>query len=207
MRESGVSGTAPVFIRRDLLDDATADALLDYALSHEEIFEPTRVGIKERSRDDPRNRISVGTRDLGPFKAILNDGVTATVPEVVTALSMTPITIEKVEIELIAHGDGGFYGRHIDLNPHRQASTIRALSGVYYFHARPRRFSGGQLRLYPSTTGASDKFIDIEPEHNSLAVFPSWVTHEVMPVRCPSGRFEDSRFSVNCWVHVARKPG
>jgi Rps23 Pro-64 3,4-dihydroxylase Tpa1-like proline 4-hydroxylase len=120
---------------------------------------------------------------------------------------MTPIVAEKLEVEMIAHGDGGFYGRHVDLNPHREAETIRALSGVYYFHTRPRAFTGGELRLYPSATGATDTFIDVEPAHNSFAVFPSWLTHEVMPVRCPSGRFADSRFSVNCWVHIARKPG
>ncbi len=127
-------------------------------------------------------------------------------PEMLTALSMTPIAIAKIELEMVAHGDGGFYRRHIDLNARREAETIRALSGVYYFHARPRAFSGGQLRLYASATGATDKFIDVEPAHNSLAVFPSWVMHEVMPVACPSHRFEDSRFSVNCWVHVLRKP-
>lgn len=201
-----MNGKAPVFIRDDFLDDATADALLDFALSHREAFQSTRVGIKDRARDDPQNRISVATRDLGPFKQVLKDKVTAGVPEMLASLSMTPISIAKIEIELVAHGDGAFYGRHIDLNPHHQAETIRALSGVYYFHARPRAFSGGQLRLYPSATGATDRFIDVDPAHNSLAVFPSWVTHEVMPVRCPSNRFEDARFSVNCWVHVLRKP-
>jgi Rps23 Pro-64 3,4-dihydroxylase Tpa1-like proline 4-hydroxylase len=24
--------------------------------------------------------------------------------------------------------------------------------------------------------------------------------HEVRPVACPSGRFEDHRFAVNCWL-------
>ncbi|MFA6115590.1 MAG: 2OG-Fe(II) oxygenase [Sphingomonas sp.] len=202
-----MSGNAPVFIRHDFLDEATADGLLDYALAHREAFQSTRIGIKDRAREDPQNRISVASRDLGPFRPLLNDMVAAGVPEMLTALAMTPISIAKIELEVVAHGDGAFYSRHIDLNPHRQAATIRALSGVYYFHARPRAFSGGALRLYPSATGATDKFINVDPAHNSLAVFPSWVVHEVMPVRCPSNRFEDSRFSVNCWVHVLRKPG
>jgi Rps23 Pro-64 3,4-dihydroxylase Tpa1-like proline 4-hydroxylase len=201
-----VSSNAPVFIQRNFLDAATADRLLDYALAHQEAFQPTRVGIKDRARDDPKNRISVATRELGPFKPFLTDLMAARVPEMLTALSMTPISIARIEIEMVAHGHGAFYGRHIDLNPHRDTETIRALSGVYYFHARPRGFSGGQLRLYPSASGATDKFVDVDPEHNSLAVFPSWVTHEVMPVRCPTNRFDDSRFSANCWVHVLRKP-
>jgi SM-20-related protein len=31
-------------------------------------------------------------------------------------------------------------------------------------------------------------------------VFPSWVLHEVRPVSCPSKRFVDSRFAINCWL-------
>ena len=203
----GMFANAPVFIRKDFLDETTADALLDYALAHREAFRSTRVGIKDRARTDPQNRISLAMRDLGEFRQVLDDRVTAGLPEMLASLPMTPISIAKIEMELVAHGDGAFYGRHIDPNPHGEADTIRALSGVYYFHARPRAFSGGQLRLYPSASGAIDKFIDVDPTHNSFAVFPSWVTHEVMPVRCPSNQFEDSRFSVNCWVRVARKPG
>jgi asparagine synthetase B (glutamine-hydrolysing) len=45
---------------------------------------------------------------------------------------------------------------------------------------------------------------DIEPIHNSLLMFPSWAPHEVMPVNCPSQRFIDSRFAINCWVHRER---
>jgi Rps23 Pro-64 3,4-dihydroxylase Tpa1-like proline 4-hydroxylase len=80
------------------------------------------------------------------------------------------------------------------------------LSGVYYFHARTNAFTGGALRLYPFAIGSTNRFIDVEPVHNSFAAFPSCVMHEVMPVRCPSRQFRDARFSINCWVHVARKP-
>jgi len=197
---------APVFVQRDFLDKATADALRAYALGNATAFQPTRVGMNGNERDDPEHRISLGTRDLGPFRPILKQALAAHLPRIFAGLSMAPIQPAKLETEMIAHGDGAFYGRHIDLNLRRKSDTIRALSGVYYFHAEPKAFTGGQLRLYPSSTGAADRFLDVEPENNSFAVFPSWLMHEVMPVRNPSGRFEDSRFSINCWIHVERKP-
>jgi len=201
-----MSRSGPIFIRQNFLDGEKARALYDHALANAAAFQPTRIGLKGNGRGDPR-RVSLGTKDLGPLKPVLEQALIDHLPLMLSGLSMAPIRIEKLEIEMIAHGDGGFYGRHIDLNPRQDSKTIRALSGVYYLHAYPRAFSGGQLRLYPSATGATDKFIDVDPDHNSLAVFPSWIPHEVMPTRCPSGRFEDSRFSINCWIHVARKPG
>jgi hypothetical protein len=46
-------------------------------------------------------------------------------------------------------------------------------------------------------------FADIEPEYDTLVFFPSWSPHEVLPVHVPSGRFMDSRFDINCWIHRA----
>jgi Rps23 Pro-64 3,4-dihydroxylase Tpa1-like proline 4-hydroxylase len=109
-----------------------------------------------------------------------------------------------VELELVAHGDGAFYRRHIDTQTATERSHIRVLSGVYYFHRQPKRFTGGALRLY--AIGDPQRFTDIEPTHNTLVVFPAWAPHEVQPVRCPSGQFMDSRFAINCWLH-ARPPG
>ena len=82
--------------------------------------------------------------------------------------------------------------------------SIRVLSGVYYYNAEPKAFSGGALRLY--AIGDADKapYVDIEPAGNSLLVFPSWAPHEVMPVSCPSKRFADSRFTVTCMVNTVK---
>jgi SM-20-related protein len=67
--------------------------------------------------------------------------------------------------------------------------------------AHGRSLAGGALRLYAIGGEADQKFVDIEPLRNSLLMFPSWAPHEVMPVSCPSKRFIDSRFAINCWVH------
>ena len=207
MRADGMSSGSPVFVRRDFLPAKTADALLDYALANEGIFQPTLVGHHGDGLNNPKLRISLGTRNLGPFKPILEAGVADLIPEIVAALRMTPIQPARLEVEMVAHGDGAFYARHTDFRRNPDSATIRALSAVYYFHARPRMFTGGALRLYPTLAASPDIFFDVQPDHNSLAVFPSWMTHEVMPVQCPGGGFRDSRFSINCWAHVARAQG
>jgi len=36
---------------------------------------------------------------------------------------------------------------------------------------------------------------------NSIVFFPSNYLHEVLPTRCPSGEFADSRLTYNGWLH------
>lgn len=104
-------------------------------------------------------------------------------------------------MELAAHGDGDFYRRHIDTFIRGEVTgTDRVLTAVYYFHARPKAFTGGELRLHsfrsPDDGGS---WVDIEPAHDSLLLFPAWAPHEVRPVSCPGGDFAQSRFAINCW--------
>ena len=126
-------------------------------------------------------------------------------PDLVAKLGATPVEAPTLELQLVAHNEGAFYKRHIDTQTASERNYVRVLSAVYYFHATPKMFSGGALRLYAIGDPQGQTFIDVEPAHNTLLVFPSWAPHEVMPVNCPSGRFADSRFTINCWVH-RRKP-
>jgi Rps23 Pro-64 3,4-dihydroxylase Tpa1-like proline 4-hydroxylase len=121
----------------------------------------------------------------------------------IAQLRVSTFEMAGIEIQLVAHGDGAFYKPHIDTRtgPESDLSTVRVLSGVYYFHAEPKAFSGGALRLYDFAFGAHEpRFVDIEPERNTFVAFPSWARHEVLPVSCPTRQFIDSRFAVNCWV-------
>ena len=123
---------------------------------------------------------------------------------------MTPFEPSEVELELVANNDGAFFKPHIDtfIGDARKASE-RMLSAVYYFYAEPKAFSGGALRLYSfGTMEAREQIHRRAARANMLVVFPSWASHEVLPVSCPSGRFSDSRFNVNCWVyrHSKRTP-
>ena len=117
----------------------------------------------------------------------------------------------SLELELAAHGDGAHYEAHLDIpvgqgrrslgaRPRRGPRTERGL----LFLQRAQRISGGALRLYrfnarPAEGPAADSYVDVQPLNNSLVAFPSWATHEVRRVSCPSGAFRDYRFALNCW--------
>lgn len=191
----------PYLVLRDFLAEETVVGLLDYALAHEPAFTPTKVGRFNEGVTNLAVRRSLGTRSLGPFGPILKSKVLGLVADLVAKLQVTPVGTAKLRTQLVAHNDGAFYKRHIDTQTTGERDPIRVLSGVYYFHKAPKAFTGGALRLHAIGGNEGADFTDIEPAHNSLLVFPSWAPHEVMPVCCPSKRFADSRFAVNCWVH------
>jgi len=97
-----------------------------------------------------------------------------------------------------------FYTEHRDTAIEDQKLIIRrVISAVYYFHRLPKLFSGGALRIYPlAGREKSSAFVEIEAINDTLVFFPSWFPHEVLPVACPTGQFEDSRFAINCWIYA-----
>lgn len=192
----------PYLVIRDFLGEQTMSALLAYALDHQHAFAPTSVGLK--GAINPGYRRSLALRDLGPFRPIFEAKMVALLPDLVSELRCTPVQSPKIELELVAHNDGAFYRRHLDTQTATDHESLRLVSAVYYFHDTPQAFSGGALRLHAFGDSAPDAHVDIAPQRDSLLVFPSWAPHEVMPVSCPSRRFSDSRFAVNCWFHRSR---
>lgn len=190
----------PYIVLQDFLSEGTVADLLDFALSRQSDFEPTRL---RRDSLEPSNRISSGSRNLGTYREMFKSKMLGLVPELTARLKMPSFDPSAVETEIVAHGDGAFYKRHIDTQTalYQDIDQIRLLSGVYYFNAEPKSFGGGALRLYAIGDAAAEDFVDIEPLRNSFLVFPSWAPHEVTTVTCPSKRFIDSRFAINCWVH------
>lgn len=183
------------------LSEALSQQLFDYAVSNQEKYESSKIG--KEGEVNERKRISKVTRDLGPFDAILHEKIHAFYPEMLSGLKMADFKRrEKIELEIAAHGDGAFFKPHIDM---RLGETgDRVLSAVYYMHSIPKRFSGGELKIYPlEIMPGEDEPVVLEPKHNSLLVFQSYVHHEVLPVVCPGEAFGDYRFAVNCWIHKA----
>ncbi|HXC55725.1 MAG TPA: 2OG-Fe(II) oxygenase [Rhizomicrobium sp.] len=197
----------PHSVRHDFLPPALVADFLAYVRDNQARFEPAKVGIGPTRSVDPAIRVSARLRDLGALKAGLESRLRPLAPVLAAELRVEPFETSLLELELVAHGDGAFYRRHSDLQRDAAAkglANIRRLSGVYYFHALPRAFSGGALRLHEILpAGDTPSFVDVAPVHNSLVFFPSWMPHEVMPVACPSRRFSDSRFAINCWFHAA----
>jgi SM-20-related protein len=194
----------PYIVLRDFLDEETVADLLDYVISRQSDFRPTRLDSHDVN---PSVRISMGLRDLGKFKQVLQTKILDLVPSFVADMGATPVKEPWLETELVAHGDGAFYKRHIDtqIGGYHNTKLIRVLSGVYYFNTEPQAFTGGALRLHALGSKGGENFVDIAPLRNSLLVFLAWAPHEVLPVSCPSRRFIDSRFAINCWIH-GKKP-
>ncbi len=191
----------PFLVIRDFLSDEDAATLLAFAIAHRDDFAPSRVGRNQVV--NPAIRDSTIYRGTGDFRRVFEEKVLLRVPELTERLRMSPVTAQKLELALVAHGDGAHYARHIDSQVAlaQEVKSMRVLSGVYYFHRLPKGFSGGALRLHSiGPEGDGELHEDVAPEHNALVLFPSWAPHEVMRVTCPSGKFEDSRFAVNCWV-------
>ena len=175
--------------------------LLAHALEREASFTATTVGRgKMENAQIRRSRV---IRDFGALKSDLEAAFLARLQQAISALRLTPFTVAGLSLELAAHGDGDFYQRHIDtfIGVDR-ARADRILTGVYYFHAQPKAFSGGELRLFslrPPEQGGT--YLDIAPSCDNLLLFPAWVPHEVRPVSCPEGGFARSRFAINCWYN------
>jgi SM-20-related protein len=199
---SPLDRVAPFVVHDDFLPAEEHRALLDWTLEQEQDFRPSHLGT---------GAVDAGIRSSGrlpahhdqPWKERFASRIRTLLPDLIEGLAIQPLACKAIELELARHNDGDFYRRHIDtaLKSEGRAGT-RTISAVYYFHAEPQGFSGGALRLHAfSRRDGNGRFSDIVPVQNRLVAFPSWAPHEVMPINCPSGRFEDSRFSINCWVH------
>lgn len=197
------------------LDARDHSAMLDWAMANRERFKPARV---VGGKVEPSKRMCETLRDLGPMKAVLEDRFTEILPIILRDTRTKGFHLDSIELELAAHGDGAHFAPHMDTFTSenrrlaREEGRIqhdRTISAVYYFYREPKGFSGGELRLHPfDSQGGQGGHLDIAPLQNSVVAFPSWVFHEVCPVRCPSRKFEDYRFAVNCWfcTDLDRRP-
>ena len=198
------SAPAPHTVVPNFLTAETRAELLRWTLEHEGSFVPARVftGV-----DEERRRALV-LSDIGPFKMPFAAAASKQYRGWVAQMGLPPFDVSGIELELAAHNDGAHFHRHIDTQTAMGGNgSHRALSAVYYFYREPKGFTGGQLRIYPQ--GPADDgevFATVEPMQNTLAVFPSFAAHQVMRVECPSQDFADSRFAVNCWLHVRTRP-
>jgi Rps23 Pro-64 3,4-dihydroxylase Tpa1-like proline 4-hydroxylase len=187
-------------VERDFLSSSAADDLLAYAIANEQRFTPSGLHYSGEYSVNPAVRTSLRLDDFEPKATEFQAIFMPLVPQLAANLGLRAPTVHRVELELVAHGDGAFFARHLDNSLHAETQSRRFLSGTYYFHATPKAFDGGQLRLFASGAAAP---IEVDPVHNSLAVFPPWIVHEVTPVQCGSRRFADSRFSINVWLSTA----
>lgn len=203
-----MAAASNVLVIDDFLGATAADALLSQIIASEANFVPTHFRGPGTPSQDAAFRSSlrlpgrVGV-DLDHFKAAIHARFAALCAGTGTAQFL----VHHSECSIVAHRDGDFYKTHIDTrtgDPGAHGTHVRVLSCVYYLNQRPPAFRGGELLFHPLGGGESMR---VAPQHNRLAVFPSFIPHEVLPISSPSTRFADSRFSINCWLRRAVAQG
>ena len=181
----------------------TVERLLRFAQSNEHLFVDTLVAHGEGDGIDATRRVSRKLPSLHDLNSELRAKLEDQLPFMFDRLANRPFIPSKIEVELVAHGDGAFFERHIDTVTHlHHEGRSRRISAVYYFHVLPKAFSGGVLRIHSlAASGQQGTFVDIAPDYDTLIFFPSVFPHEVLPVKCPGQQFLDSRFAINFWIH------
>lgn len=158
-------------------------------------FRPTvTISTDGDERVDLDFRRSLVLHDLGGIRDLFVERLAAFTSPVLWRLAHPPFPVAGYEIELTATGDGDYFRPHTDCGP--GATATRAITFVYFFHAEPQPFTGGELMLHD---GAAARAID--PAQNQIVFFPSETTNEIRPVRSPSGSFHDRLFTVSGWLH------
>ncbi len=193
---------SPYVMLENFVDPAVHADLVKFTLSHEKAFALSTV-----STGDAAYRRSLVLHDFPQFAGLFRDRVRSLMPQLAVAFGIGDFPVGDIECQLTAHNDGDYFKLH---NDNGSPDTLeRTISYVYYFNNEPKAFSGGEFRLYNSRVAngryeCGEQAAEIEPKNNSILFFPSHCHHEVLPVRCPSNRFVDSRFTVNGWVRRAK---
>jgi len=180
--------------------------LLDYILSQEQQFKAGTVvepGGKVPVVNE-RVRRAKTLDELGKFEALFAKRIKEELAEVLRRLNYQPFPVGRIEIQATASTDGDYFRMHHD----NDEEGTREITFVYFFHHEPRRFSGGELRIFETSLvdgrpTPTDRQQTIVPRQNIAAFFPSRHEHEVLPTRVPSKSFADSRFTITGWLHRA----
>ncbi len=138
----------------------------------------------------------------GEFEAKFAERIKEQLQPVLNKLGHKAFQMGRIEMQITASNDGDYFRLHQDSDP----KSTREISFVYFFHREPRRFSGGELRIYQGRliddrVVPADQSHTLSPRQDTIVFFPSLNEHEVLPVRVPSRSFGDSRFTLNGWIH------
>ena len=197
---------ADCVIFEEFLVPAELDALMRYTLEHECDFRVSEVlspGVQGGTIDHEHRRSRV-LSEPGEEVRPLVERVQASLSRVLPRLGLSKFPVSQAEAQITASNHGDFFRWHSDNAQEEIAS--REVTFVYFFHREPKRFQGGELRIYDSlrsngTYIPTSNYRAIVPRQNQVVFFRSSLAHEITPVECPSGAFADSRFTVNGWLH------
>lgn len=154
---------------------------------------------------DASHRESETARDLDDIWPLFESRLTALLPHVRRELDIPHFPLGTIERQLTRHRDGGFFGPHRDDNL-PGTDGARMVTFVFYVHAEPKAFEGGELRLFAPGSNVADRheqpWVDLEPTSNSIVFFASDHLHEVRPVRATGSGPGAERWTVNGWFRA-----
>lgn len=177
-------------------------ALMEFSRQRERDFRQSQVYNPGGDSDSyRRSRVLL---DTGRFHRLISERINFYLPRILRALNHPFFDVSRLESQITASNDGDYFHMHND-NTHANWPS-REITYVYFFHREPRSFQGGELVLYDTKeeVGVSRAIAirrRVIPEQNCIIFFESSCLHEILPVRCPSRLFADSRFTMNGWLH------
>ena len=134
---------------------------------------------------------------------LVKNKILTALPLVLENLNYPEFAVSRVEMQMTAHNDGCFYKVHTDAGSEK--TKDRQLTYVYYFYQEPKQFTGGELKIYDTELQDNnfkqkERSQTVEPRNNRIVFFNSRCKHEVLPITCPSQKFQHSRFTLNGWL-------
>ena len=196
----------------DFLPPQEHGRLLEHVLASQDQLHESGIidlqGEQMLDRTFRRSHTLAGPR-LEEVWSIFEERLRGLLPGVRQALGIPWFPLGKVERQLAVHDDDGFFAPHVDTGDPVVAK--RRISCVYYFHRTPRRYVGGELRLYdtwvtPTGSTPAGTYTDLAPIDNSVVFFPSDAFHAVCPVHSETDAFGDGRFAVTIWFWEGQWP-
>jgi SM-20-related protein len=205
-RELAETLPARCVVFEEFLAPAELHNLMQEVLQREMEFEISEVispGATGGTVDFEYRRSRV-LMDTGVHHTVILNRIQSCSSRVFEKLVLGPFWPSRAEIQITSSNHGDFFRCHSD-NGHENIQS-RALTFVFFFHREPKKFRGGELRLYDSRREngvyvRAENYRTIVPRQNQIVFFPSSLEHEITPVDCASQAFADSRFTVNGWLH------
>ncbi len=189
----------------DFLTPAENEELLRFAIEQEGNYTTSGVYNDKQHTTNAsvrRSRVLFKIAET-PWKPLFIERLKLHLPHLLSTLRVPAFTVGEVEIQLTASNDGDFFKRHADTDRNNESIASRQLTFVYYLNRTPKPYSGGNILFYDDRAGTAEdrgaSVSSVTPANNCLVSFASDRWHEVDMVRCPSGAFADSRFTVNGW--------
>ena len=181
----------------DVLVAEKLDKLLQLTATFKDLFTASKT-IDSEFAVTPNIRykksLALNHKYFPEYKNYFKELLLVDLPSVCSHIGIGLFEMDDIQIQLTASNDGDYNLWHKDKAP--GAEEGRMITFVYYFNFEPKRFTGGELVIYPD----GSKPVMLQPENNTLVLFDPLLLHEVKPVSSPGEIFENSRFTLTGWI-------